>query len=63
MLITVHKAKTNLSRLIDAALAGELTPLKTSAFKVGLLDGKLGQGPNFFEPLPEDELAAWEGLE
>jgi antitoxin (DNA-binding transcriptional repressor) of toxin-antitoxin stability system len=76
MLFTVHKAKTNLSRLIDAALAGEevviargatpvvrLTPLHAGRFKFGLLEGKLGAGPDFFESMPEDELAAWEGRE
>jgi antitoxin (DNA-binding transcriptional repressor) of toxin-antitoxin stability system len=26
----------------------------------GALRGKFSVGPEFFEPLPEDELAAWE---
>jgi antitoxin (DNA-binding transcriptional repressor) of toxin-antitoxin stability system len=73
MLIAVHNAKANLSRLIDAALAGEevliargdtpvmkLTPLRSGRFKIGMLEGKLGTGPNFFEPMSESELAAWE---
>lgn len=76
MLFTVHNAKTNLSRLIDAALAGEevviarghtpvvkLTPLPSGRFKLGLLEGKLGAGPDFFEPMSESDLAAWEGRE
>ncbi len=65
MLITVHKAKANLSRLIDAALAGEevviargdlplvkLTPLTAGRFRLGILEGKLGTGPDFFESMP-----------
>jgi antitoxin (DNA-binding transcriptional repressor) of toxin-antitoxin stability system len=74
MVVAIHKAKTNLSRLIDAALAGEEiifargakpvvkhTPLHAGRFRFGLLEGKLGAGPDFFEPLPDNELAAWEG--
>ena len=65
--ITVHAAKTNLSKLIDAAMAGEeiiiakgskpvvkLVALPQGRFKTGLLDGQLGEGPNFSEPLWED---------
>jgi antitoxin (DNA-binding transcriptional repressor) of toxin-antitoxin stability system len=29
----------------------------------GALKGRIGLGPEFFEPLPEDELALWEGGE
>jgi prevent-host-death family protein len=63
---TVHAAKTRLSKLIDAALAGEeiviakggtpvvqLVPLRRSPFQIGLLAGQLGSGPDFFEPLDE----------
>ena len=72
--INVHEAKTHLSRLLDKAHAGEeiilgkagkpyarLVPLKPSAAgrQPGRLKGKLD--PAFFEPLPEEELAAWEG--
>lgn len=73
--VTVHVAKTNLSKLIDAALAGEdvviakgrkpavrLVPIPQGSFKLGLLKGQLaGQGPDFLAPMAEDELAAWEG--
>jgi len=27
----------------------------------GALRGQIGLGPEFFEPLPEEELALWEG--
>jgi prevent-host-death family protein len=73
--ITIHKAKTNLSRLIERACKGEeivisrgsepvvrLVPVNDphGQRKPGALKGKLHVGPEFFEPLPEDELKAWE---
>jgi prevent-host-death family protein len=71
---TVHVAKTHLSKLIEAALAGDdiviakgnkpvvrLVPIPSAKFKVGLLKGKLGSGPDFFEPLDDAELKGWEG--
>ncbi len=72
---TVHAAKTNLSKLIDAALAGEdiviakgskpvvkLVAIGQGKFKIGLLKGQLsGPGPDFFEPMEENELGLWEG--
>ena len=75
LLISVHEAKTQLSRLIEAALAGEevviargktpvvrLVPLPRSGFRFGSLAPLLPSGaPDFFEPLDEDELALWEG--
>jgi prevent-host-death family protein len=72
--VTIHAAKTQLSKLIEAALAGEevviakgdtpvvkLVPLKPSKFKIGILEGRLGKGPDFFEPMSEEDLALWEG--
>jgi prevent-host-death family protein len=72
--VTIHAAKTNLSKLIEAALNGEeviiargskpvvrLVPIARGAFKIGLLKGKLGTGPDFFEPTEESELDLWEG--
>lgn len=76
MIFTVHQAKTQLSKLIAAALAGEevviargatpvvrLTPVepprRKSAF--GALKAQIAFSESFFDPLPEDELAAWEG--
>ena len=74
MQFTVHAAKSQLSRLIDAALAGEevviargahpvvrLVPIVQSGFRLGTHDGRLGRPPDFLEPLSEEELAAWEG--
>jgi prevent-host-death family protein len=73
--VTVHAAKTHLSRLIEAALAGEdvvisrgdkpvvrLVPIPQGQFKFGVLADELtGPVPDFFEPMSEDELALWEG--
>jgi prevent-host-death family protein len=70
--VNVHEAKTQLSRLLDRAHAGEeiviakngepyarLVPLENpKAREPGLLKGKVEDA--FFEPLPESELAAWE---
>jgi antitoxin (DNA-binding transcriptional repressor) of toxin-antitoxin stability system len=73
--VTIHAAKTQLSRLIEAALAREevviakgdkpvvrLVAIPQGQFKLGVLRrDALGLGPDFFSPLDEDELAAWEG--
>jgi prevent-host-death family protein len=70
--VNVHEAKTQLSRLLERAHAGEeiviakggrpyarLGPLEApKARRPGLLKGKVDKA--FFEPLPESELAAWE---
>lgn len=75
MQVTVHAAKTNLSRLIEAALAGEevviargsipvvrLVPIARSGLKLGGLPPEVGAHmPDFLEPMSEEELAAWEG--
>jgi prevent-host-death family protein len=73
--VTIHKAKTNLSRLIKKASAGEeiiivrgskpvakLVPVGEVKGKrqPGALKGRLVVGPEFFEPLPRDELGNWE---
>ena len=74
MKITIHKAKTNLSRLIELACGGEdivisrgsepvvrLVPMKDERGRrqAGALRGKLQVGPEFFEPLPSDEVEGW----
>ena len=74
--VTVHEAKTNLSRLIADVLAGKevviargkvpavrLEPVEPLApkRKPGSLKGKIALDDAFFEPLPDDELALWEG--
>jgi antitoxin (DNA-binding transcriptional repressor) of toxin-antitoxin stability system len=75
MFVNIHKAKTQLSRLIEAALAGEdvviargdkpvvrLVAIPQGGFKIGILrDRGLGPGPDFLEPLSEEELGLWEG--
>ncbi len=75
---TVHQAKTQLSRLIEAVEKGEevviargkepvvrLVSVKPETVKrprvFGALKGLGSVGPEFFDPLPEEELAAWEG--
>lgn len=71
---TVHAAKSQLSKLIEAALRGEevviargsrpvvrLVPLPQSGFRLGVMKGKLDTSPDFHEPMSEDELRAWEG--
>jgi prevent-host-death family protein len=73
--ISIHAAKTHLSRLIARAEAGEeiiiargrkpvvkLVALAPKSKRVpGGWKGKFTVGPEFFEPLPEDELALWYG--
>lgn len=74
MQFTVHKAKSQLSRLIDAALRGEeviiakgdtpvvrLIPVPQGEFKMGVLANQLKTCPDFFEPMGEAALASWEG--
>ncbi len=76
MKVTVHKAKTTLSQLIERAHAGEeiviargdlpvarLVPIarRLPARRPGTLRGMVKITRDFFEPLPAGELAAWEG--
>ncbi len=73
--VTIHKAKTELSRLIEKACRGEeiviargkkpvvrlvAIPESKPQRKPGILRGKLKVGAEFFEPLPPDELEFWE---
>ena len=72
---SVHDAKTNLSRLIADALAGadvviargsvpavRLVPVEPVGRRsFGALKGKIKLDAQFDEPLPDDELAAWNG--
>jgi antitoxin (DNA-binding transcriptional repressor) of toxin-antitoxin stability system len=73
--VGIHEAKTNLSRLIQKACSGEeiviargkepmvrLVPVgdRKGRRKLGMLKGKLVVGPEFFEPLPSEELDRWE---
>lgn len=74
-IVTIHVAKTTLSQLIERAREGEEIIIARGAQPVvklvaldtkqprrvfGALKGKLSVGPEFFEPLPADELDAWE---
>jgi prevent-host-death family protein len=72
---TIHEAKTNLSKLIEQACEGEevviargpepvvrLVPIADvkGRRQPGALRGKLRVGPEFFEPLTDEELTRWE---
>ncbi len=74
-IVTVHEAKTNLSRLLRKAEQGEiviisrgkqpvarLVPVNKaeSIRKPGSMKGTLVVGAAFFDPLPDEELARWE---
>lgn len=74
--VNVHAAKTQLSRLLDAAAAGEeviiaragkpvakLVPIDQTPppRRLGLLDGKIHVPDNFDDPLPDEILDAFEG--
>jgi len=76
MIFTVHQAKTQLSKLIASALDGEeviiargatpvvkLTPVGAVKKKrtFGAFKGQFELTDAFFEPLPGDELALWNG--
>jgi prevent-host-death family protein len=74
LIVNVHEAKTQLSKLLEQAHAGQeiilakagkpyarLMPLarEPSRRKPGRLPGRVGDA--FFEPLPPEEFDAWEG--
>ena len=73
--ITIHAAKTHLSRLIARAEAGEeiiiargrkpvvkLVAIAPKPKRVpGRWKGRITVGPEFFEPMSEEELALWYG--
>jgi prevent-host-death family protein len=73
--VTIHAAKTHLSRLIEEACAGEeiviarrdqpvvrLVAIRVAAPKrrFGAMRGRARTTRAFFEPLPATELDAWE---
>jgi prevent-host-death family protein len=73
--ITIHDAKTNLSKLVARVEAGEeiviargktpvarLTPVRAppATRRFGALKGVIRVGPEFFEPLSDEDLAEWE---
>ncbi len=72
--VTVHAAKTNLSQLLERAEAGEeiiiargqvpvvkLVPIAIRPKRQPGLFPDVVVGPEFFDPLPEEELRLWEG--
>ena len=73
--VNVHEAKTHLSSLLEEVRNGQeiiiakagrpyarLLPLEQPAqISLGFLPGTVPD--TFFEPLPEEELSAWEGNE
>lgn len=74
--VTVHEAEAQLSRLIEQAHpgdeilivdAGDVPIARLSAVgsarvgrRFGAMAGRARVDERFFEPLPEDELGAWE---
>lgn len=73
--IPIHEAKTHLSRLIQRACDGEeviisrghtpvvrLVPVdrEIPERRFGAMRGKIRVDDSFFDPLPDDEIAAWE---
>ncbi|HXW91410.1 MAG TPA: type II toxin-antitoxin system prevent-host-death family antitoxin [Terriglobales bacterium] len=73
-MVTIHQAKTNLSRLIEKASEGEEVIIARGSKPVariislgeikgkrqpGSFKGKLRVGPEFFESLPNSELTGW----
>ena len=73
--LNLYEAKTQLSQLVERAAAGEeiiiakagkpmarLVPLPARAPRVpGRFRGEIEIGPEFFEPLPDDLLRAFNG--
>ena len=73
MQVTIHSAKTHLSRLIKQACEGEeivisrgkqpvarLVPILPQGRRAfGAMRGRATVGDAFFEPLPDDELEGW----
>ena len=73
-IVNIHVAKTNLSRLIERACAGEeiviarnhepvvkLVPIRDMQPRRqrGSLEGQVIVPDSFFDPLPPDELEGW----
>ena len=73
-IVSIHAAKTHLSQLLARVEAGEgitiargrtpvakLVPIASKGKReFGAMRGKIGIGPEFFEPLPEDGLDLWD---
>ncbi len=71
MTVNVSEAKTHLSRLLageDVVIARRGKPVarlvqfqQRGKRRFGALKGKIDLDDSFFDPLPEEELALWEG--
>ena len=75
MQASVHEAKTNLSKLLEAVEKGqrviitrngipaaELIPAKSAPVRFGSLKSQVTPPPEaFFDPMDEDDLRLWEG--
>ncbi len=75
LIVNVHEAKTQLSRLLARVERGEEVVIARRGEPVvrlvackprsrrqpDVLKGKVMLPDNFFDPLPEEELEAWEG--
>jgi prevent-host-death family protein len=74
--VNIHDAKTNFSKLVEQAAAGEeiiiakagtpmarLVPLQKERRKIqfGLLKGKIAVKPGFYDPITDEEIALFEG--
>ena len=74
--VSLHEAETQLSRLIEQASQGDeilivedgvpiarLSAIGSSRVgrRFGAMAGRARIDERFFEPLPDDELSAWEG--
>ena len=73
--VNVHQAKTHLSRLLVQVESGEEVVIarngkpvarivrveKKGKRQFGSMKGRIKLDDSFFDPLPEEELAAWEG--
>ena len=74
-MVNVHQAKTRLSQLLAQVEAGEEVIIARRGEPVarlvrckprgkrqfGAMKGQAGIDDSFFDPLPEEELRAWEG--
>jgi prevent-host-death family protein len=76
-IVNVHEAKAHLSRLLEEAVAGEDIVIATAGKlkvrlvliedsperELGFMEGISLPDSFFFDPLPDDEPAAWKGLD
>ena len=73
MLVNMHEAKSQLSKIIAAAEAGDdvviarrgrpavrLVPVQPTGFRFGTLAHLVADVPDFDEPMDEQELGLWE---